>query len=322
MKPWELTYCAHSYRMARGQATVALFEMAETVKPLLYGLRYVIEHQLLKRTRPLIRGLVLTNRCNLRCRHCTVATRGQRDLSFEEITDAIDSFYHEGGRCLYLQGGEPFVWRDRQHHLDDIVDYAHRLGYFTVVIYTNGTFPIHTSADTIFVSVDGLQATHDTLRGKSFERIDRNIRDSDHPSLYVNYTINSLNKDEIGQFCEYVDSIHNIRGVFFYFHTPYYGYDELYIEPDERRRVLHRLMGHARHHKILNSRAGLESALRNNWTRPLEICSVYEEGVVYTCCRHVGDPDLCQECGYLSYAEIEQTLKMKPSAIASALRYF
>jgi len=28
------------------------------------------------------------------------------------------------------------------------------------------------------------------------------------------------------------------------------------------------------------------------------------------------------ECGYLSYAEIDQTLKLKPGAILNALKYF
>ena len=35
-----------------------------------------------------------------------------------------------------------------------------------------------------------------------------------------------------------------------------------------------------------------------------------------------GDPDLCRQCGYLSYAEIDQVLKLKPSAIGNALKYF
>ena len=32
-----------------------------------YGLTYLAGHQLLRKDRPLIRGLVLTNRCNLQC---------------------------------------------------------------------------------------------------------------------------------------------------------------------------------------------------------------------------------------------------------------
>ena len=30
----------------------------------------------------------------------------------------------------------------------------------------------------------------------------------------------------------------------------------------------------------------------------------------------------CKDCGYLSYAEIDQTLKLKPGAITNALKYF
>ena len=136
-----------------------------------YGLTYLVGHHVLRKDMPLIRGLVLTNRCNLHCLHCRVSERDPMDLSFAEVTAAVDAFYREGGRCLYLEGGEPFLWRDGSHRLDDIVDYAHGLGYLTVVVYTNGTLPLRTSADTVFVSVDGLQATHDALRGTSFERI-------------------------------------------------------------------------------------------------------------------------------------------------------
>lgn len=203
------------------------------LKSCLYGLKYVIGHQLFGKTMPLIRGLVLTNRCNLRCRHCRVVDRGPMHLDFTEAVAAIEIFHREGGRCLYLEGGEPFLWHDGQHGVVDVVDYAHRLGFLTVVVYTNATLPILTSADMVFVSVDGLRNTHDALRGESFERIMRNIRDSDHASLYVNYTINNRNKDEIRGFCEHVNGMERIRGTFFYFHTPYYGFDELYVEPLE-----------------------------------------------------------------------------------------
>lgn len=279
-------------------------------------------HHLSRKTVPLIRGLVLTNRCNLHCRHCRLAERGPMDLEFAEITEAVSAFYREGGRCLYLEGGEPFLWRDGQHGLDDVVEYAHTLGFLTVVVYTNGTLPIRTRADTVFVSVDGLRNTHDALRGKSFDRIMGNIRDSTHPSLYVNYTINNCNREDIREFCEFVRGIERIRGVFFYFHTPYYGYDSLYIEPHERGRILQQLLELRKVYRILNSRAGLRSALRNDWKRPAEVCSVYENGIVFTCCRFSSDPELCRDCGYLSYAEIDQTLKLKPSAVLSAMKYF
>jgi MoaA/NifB/PqqE/SkfB family radical SAM enzyme len=288
----------------------------------LYGLKFLASLHLLGRTPPLIRGLVLTNRCNLRCAHCRVSERGTQDLDFAEARAAIDAFGREGGRCLYLEGGEPFLWRDGPRTLEDVVVHARGAGFLTVVVYTNGTCPIRTTANTVFVSVDGLRVTHDALRGRSFDRIMDNIRRSNHPSLYVNFTINRRNRDELEAFCRHADAIPGIRGVFFYFHTPYYGYDDLYLSSDERRVVLEQLLRLRRRHRILNSRAGLRSGMRNDWKRPLDACSVYEKGRVYRCCRFSGDPRLCRDCGYLSYAEIDQTLKMKPSAIRSAWRYF
>ncbi len=292
------------------------------MKHLIYGIKYVINHQIFKKNTPLICGLVISNRCNLHCRHCKIADRGMKDLSFEEAITVLNSFYEEGGRTLYLEGGEPFIWHDRQYHLEDIVEYSHKIGFFTVIIYTNGTIPIKTSANTVFISVDGLQKTHDFLRGKTFNRIMKNIKESQHPSLYINYTINSYNKNEIKEFCEYIDKINQIRGICFYFHTPYYGYDDLYIEPNERNEILLKLLNYKKKYKILNSRTGIKSVLNNDWKRPLDICYVYEKGEMYKCCRYPGDSELCQNCGYLSYAEIGQTLKLKPSAILNALKYF
>ena len=217
---------------------------------------------------PLICGLVLTNRCNLRCLHCRIASRGDRHLDFEEITEVLDSYYQEGGRCLYLQGGEPLVSRDGKHGVEDVVEYAHKVGFFTVVIYTNGTLPLRTSADTVFVSLDGLQETHDRLRGTSFARIMDNIHSSTHRSLFINFTINNHNKSELEDFLSHVHGVKQIRGTFFYFHTPYYGHDELYVEPAERAVILQRLLDYKRRYRILNSRAGLQSARKNNWKHP------------------------------------------------------
>jgi len=292
------------------------------MKPYLYGIKYIIDRRIFRKDTPLICGLVLTNKCNLQCRHCRVNSRKTKPMSFEEAKSVMDLFYGEGGRTLYLEGGEPFLWRDNGHGIEDIIKYSQGRGYYSTVIYTNGTYPLITSADTVFISMDGLQGKNDYLRGKSFDRIMKNILESDHNSLYINYTINQYNKVEIGDFCEYIMDINQIKGIFFYFHTPYYGYDELYINPDDKEEIIRKLLELKSRYKILNSKAGLRSALKNNWPRPLDICRVYEEGKIYKCCRYNEDPELCQECGYMSYPEIDQTIRLKPSAIQNALKYF
>ncbi len=292
------------------------------MKPYLYGIKYIIDRRILGKDTPLICGLVLTNKCNLQCRHCRVNRRKTKAMSFEEAKSVIDTFYKEGGRTLYLEGGEPFLWKDNGHNMEDIVKYAHGRGYHSTVVYTNGTFPLVTSADMIFVSVDGLQERNDYLRSHSFDRIMKNIHDTDHLSLYINYTINRYNKGDIKGFCEYISDIRQVKGVFFYFHTPYYGYDELYIDPVEKNEIIRELIGLKSRYRILNSRAGLKAAMKNEWKRPLDICRVYEEGKIYRCCRYNDDPELCRQCGYLSYPEIDQTIRLKPSAIQNALKYF
>lgn len=288
----------------------------------LYGLKFVLSYYRTGEGLPLIRGLALSNRCNLRCRHCRIPARGPMDMDFEEVKAAINTYYAEGGRCLYLEGGEPFLWRDGPHHLEDVVVYARERGYLTVVVYTNGTHPLLTTAETVFVSLDGLRDTHDALRGESFDRILGNIRGSVHPSIFVNFTINQVNRHEIAAFCAFVQGVPQVRGTFFYFHTPYYGRDGLYLDGEEKGCILRELLALRKRYRILNSKAGLEAALRNDWKRPLGMCSVYENGTVYPCCRFAGDGALCRECGYLSYAEIDQVLKLKPSAIYNAFQYF
>jgi len=292
------------------------------MKQIIYGIKYLARHWLLGRNSPLICGLVLHNKCNLHCRHCTIVNRENAHMSFKEAVKVIDSFYSDGGRCLYLEGGEPFIWHDNSYTLEDIVIYAKKKGYYTVVIYTNGMQTLESNADTIFVSVDGLLKTHDYIRGKSFERIISNIKRSNHHSLYINYTINTVNKDDISDFCKYINEIPQIKGTFFYFHTPYYGYDNLHLDIETKNKILNKLIKLKSQYKILNSIPGLKSAIRNDWKRNVDICRVYEHGKYFKCCRENKDGKLCAECGYLSYAEIDQTLKLKPGAIINALKYF
>ena len=84
----------------------------------MYGIKYVINHQIFKKNTPLICGLVISNRCNLHCRHCKIAERGMKDLSFEEAITVLNSFYEEGGRTVYMEGGElPGKSKIKKHNM-------------------------------------------------------------------------------------------------------------------------------------------------------------------------------------------------------------
>ena len=67
------------------------------MKYIAFGIKYIINHQIFKKQTPLICGITVTNKCNLQCRHCKIASRGTKHISFEETITAIESFYIGGG---------------------------------------------------------------------------------------------------------------------------------------------------------------------------------------------------------------------------------
>ena len=205
---------------------------------LLYGVGYVIKTKLLRQQIPFIGGLVINETCNLHCLHCQVANRDIPDLSYHDVRQGLQILYSMGIRSVFIEGGEPFLWKDGDYRLGDVVRLARAIGFKVVSIYTNGTLPINVTADTVFVSLDGLQATNDHLRGHIYERVIHNIQQSSCPNICINYTINRHNQQEIEAFCAEMQTISEINGIFFYFHTPYYGKDDLFLTLDERRGII------------------------------------------------------------------------------------
>ncbi len=111
----------------------------------------------------------LTNRCNLRCRHCVVSagqcTEGE--LSTDECYDLIDQLKKFGVQMLVLSGGEPLIRCD----FFEIAEYAVQQG-LELQIATNAALvteetakrlaSIHASTQ---VSLDGATAeVHDDFR--------------------------------------------------------------------------------------------------------------------------------------------------------------
>jgi len=227
-----------------------------------------------------------------------------------------------GIRSVFVEGGEPFLWRCGKRGLEDVVLAARAIGLRLVTLYTNGTLPIETSADTVFVSLDGLKETNDSLRGPVYDRVMGNIDSSSHPNILINYTINTRNRCDIEPFCQAIGAHPNIKGVFFHFHTPYYGVDDLFLDLEQRRVTIERISRLKRKGRpILNSAACLRAVARDRWKRPSRLCYVYAHSRLYQCCRAIGRQDACRNCGYLGYPEIIQILKLRPSAVLAAMRY-
>jgi radical SAM family uncharacterized protein len=118
---------------------------------------------------PLFCGHKLTYNCNLRCKMCPFWKRSSTDSSLEK-EKAILKQIHDSGICgIAFEGGEPLLRND----LVKILAFSRSLPLQTSLV-TNGTLlksrideiaPYINGA--IYVSLDGLEKTHDTIRGVS-----------------------------------------------------------------------------------------------------------------------------------------------------------
>jgi radical SAM protein with 4Fe4S-binding SPASM domain len=149
----------------------------------------------------------LTDRCNLRCRHCYRGHGGSADLSAFSHRRLLEEFEEGGGLRLLLSGGEPllypYFWQ-----LNDL------LPAFDIraVLLTNGTLLDRRSAallnvHEVQVSLDGLERSHDALRGPGAYRLAlAGLQAARAVGLTVSVasTVNALNVDDFDALAEVV----------------------------------------------------------------------------------------------------------------------
>ena len=121
--------------------------------------------------------LQLTNRCNLKCRHCYLGPARSDDLNLDDALKIVRAFSDHGGLRLLISGGEPLLYP----HLGDFIAGTTGLPVRRVLM-TNGTLIERKNIDLLRVdeiqfSLDGWRGGHDLLRGRgTFDRTLRGIR--------------------------------------------------------------------------------------------------------------------------------------------------
>jgi Fe-coproporphyrin III synthase len=288
---------------------------------LAFYLRYAWQFLVLQRPEPLIYGIALTDRCNLNCRGCRVSNTGRPDMSWDQLVETMQSAWQRGFRELYFSGGEPTLWNNRGYTLENAINEARRIGFFHVHVYTNGLLGLDLPADLIWISMDGLPGTFEKRRGDHFERVERAVRQGKHPKTAVIYVVDRSTATGIQPFLHWVrETKFPVVGVMFYFHTPYYGRDELYLTAEERAPIIDRLMECIRiGMPVINSLAGLRALQSGKWQRRLPVASVVDVGGESICCR--ASDAVCEDCGYAACTEITEFQRLRPSALLSMLRY-
>jgi len=273
--------------------------------------------------KPLLGSVKLTHDCNLTCVHCPFRSRGAGSLSCRQAISSLRTLYEWGVRLVIFEGGEPFLWRDGECGLEHVVEEAGRL-FFSVGVTTNGTFPLETEADIVWVSVDGMKGTHDRIRGVSFEKIMCNIRNSSHAKIYAHVTINSLNWEEIPDLVEFLSP--RVKGITIQFHYPYDEVDKkLFLPFDRRRAVLNELIDLKKKGFPLADSYACFRALRDNrWKcRPWLIASVDPSGKATHGCyvKDRGEVS-CERCGFSAHTEISLAYGGVVGSILAGSRIF
>lgn len=289
---------------------------------LLFYLPFAWRFVVLRRPEPLIYGIAVTDRCNLGCRGCHVSNTGRPDMTWDHLVATMQNAWSRGFRELYFSGGEPMLWRDGKRTLENAIVEAKRIGFFHVHVYTNGTLGLDTSADLVWVSMDGLPGTFELRRGNHFNLVECAVRESRHPKTAIIYVIDRNTANGIELFLRWVqETKFPVIGVMFYFHTPYYGRDELFLTAEERVPLIDRLLICIRSRlPVINSRAGLLALKSGDWPRRLPVAYVMDVGGEYVCCR--ASDDICADCGYAACTEITEFHRLRPSALFGMARYW
>lgn len=284
---------------------------------LLYLARFYLRAKLFNKRDPLLGGIKLTHRCNLQCKACPYWRRPGPELTYQQVTELMVKLYNSGVRLLIFEGGEPLLWRDGKYTLPDLIEVG-RQYFFTIGVTTNGTLPLELATDIIWVSIDGLQETHDYLRGPSYEKIITNIQNSAHSNIFANLTINKINIKEIPLLVKALAPL--VKGITIQFFFPYPESEDLALSREDRVQVLAELIKLKRAgYPIADSYAALSALQNNSWQcEPWMLANADPDGKINHGCYLLNrspDDKPCPLCGFAAHTEISLAYQLNWQAM-------
>ena len=185
----------------------------------------------LKHHAPKIVSLVINNNCNLQCKHCYLQVKEltTRGLDLSEWKKVIDSIASMKPGLICLSGKEVFVDVNGTNLLLYLKEVRDRYnGVPRIGFITNGTL-LHRHYNTIIsmdpdyldISLDGIEADHDAIRGKgAFARTMPNVywaMKTFNTRFFISLTIQRQNVLRIIKTLDYLQQqgIRNISSAFY-----------------------------------------------------------------------------------------------------------
>lgn len=279
---------------------------------------------LFRRKQPILGTIILTDKCNLNCRHCAVNNLTAEIYPYRQIHAEMRQLYRLGVRILFFCGGETFLWRDGKKTLRDLVIEAKAIGFLIVNVVTNGTWPLDLpEADLMLLSLDGDCERHNLIRGDTWSRIMENLDRATADNICLYMAINQLNKSCIRAVANVTGEKKAVRAVSFNFHTPYPGTEDIALNREEKAeccREIAQLMDEG--YPVFNLKSAFPAIIGNSFPRPCRQCVIIENGKLSICGRCVEIPGLCEQCGYFFAAEYALVFAGKIRVVADMLRTY
>lgn len=297
------------------------------VSSFFYFANFWLKTVLFKKKDPILGTVIVTDRCNLKCKHCSVNNITSIMHPYTQIKKEMQTLYDMGARILFFCGGETFLWRDGDLTVRDLVIEAKRMGFMIVNVVTNGTQPIDLpEADLILLSLDGDRERHNAIRGNTFDTIMENVKNATADNICFYMAINQINKDAVRDVCQIAKDTKNVRAVSFNFHTPYPDTRNLFLSKDEKQKIADTILQMMNEeYPIFNLKASLPYLVNNSFPTPCYQCLVIEDGKISVCGRCIDVPGLCEECGYFFVAEytllFRGNLRIAFEAVRTYLKY-
>ena len=294
------------------------------MKHFLYLVFWYLKAKFFGKKNPLQVVLLISDACNLQCKHCYVVQKQQPHVkTAAQIEEEMRYAYAEGARFVDFEGGEPMMWRDGNLTVNDLIDIAKKIGYFSCTVTTNAQFPFEDCrADSIWVSLDGLGKHHDTVRGEGvFARLEQNLQSNTHPAISANMVIDSNNYTSVEETARYVQRHPHLKSVSFNFYTPDRLPDPLFLDWDKRRETIDLILRLKKEGlPIMNSVSGLKKMKDNRFKKACWITRfILPDGTRCERCP-MEEIGACDFCGYCMAGEMSCVFHLRPDTLMAGMK--
>ncbi|MCL1938116.1 MAG: radical SAM protein [Candidatus Azobacteroides sp.] len=284
---------------------------------------WFFQAKFLGKEKPLQTVLFVSDQCNLRCKHCSVyQLKNPHIQSYDRIKEELEYSYRLGSRFVDFEGGEPTLWREGTEDLNSLIRLSKKIGFYTATITTNAQLPFTGSeADSIWVSLDGIGAYHDEIRGEgTFDRLVKNIASARHPHLSVNMVINSKNYASVEETIEFARNNPHIQSISLNFHTPYPGTEDLFLDWPQRSEVIDLIIWKKKAgYPIMNSVSGLKLMKNNRFKKQCWVSNfILPDGTRLPECpgKTTG---ICDHCGFAMAGEMNSVFNLKLDTLMAGM---